>query len=63
MTRVELAVKMSDYLADCYAARGYLDPRYHPTEAGALKCIPHRNEREIAQIKWGFERMRKSGKF
>jgi len=33
------------YLADCRAAP-WLDPAYHPTEAGALKAVFHRARAE-----------------
>jgi hypothetical protein len=41
------------YLADC-AAYPWLDPKYHPTEAGAVKLIAHRTSEEEDQIKAAF---------
>jgi hypothetical protein len=36
------AAEVAAYLADCAACRVPLDRRYHPTEDGAVKLIPHR---------------------
>lgn len=38
------------YLADCNAAP-WLDPAYHPTEAGALKAVYHRGRDEADIIR------------
>lgn len=42
MTGVPFAAEVADYLDDCTVYRAALDPRFHPTETGALKMIPHR---------------------
>jgi hypothetical protein len=36
------AAEVAAYLDDCAACRPPLDSRYHPTEDGAVKMIPHR---------------------
>lgn len=49
--RVELAVgrftaAVRDYLGYCQANAGLLSPKYHPTDDGAVKNIPHRGHRD-----------------
>ena len=45
------AARVREYLAYCRKARAELtakgsalDPKYHPTEAGACRMIPHRSD-------------------
>lgn len=41
--------------AELEAARSHLDPKYHPTEAGACKLIPHGGDpAEAAKIRQAF---------
>lgn len=47
----ELRSRIRRYLADCRKYREILDPRYHPTEAGAIKIIFHRGRLEAQQIR------------
>jgi hypothetical protein len=51
MTTLPYAAEVAAYLADCAASRVPLDRRYHPTEDGAVKAIPHRrhSDREADQ--------------
>lgn len=46
------AAEVVAYLADCAASTVPLDPRYHPTEDGAVKAIPHRRyaDRQADQL-------------
>jgi hypothetical protein len=46
--------RVAEYLADC-AAAPWLERKYHPTAAGALKLIYHRGPDEAAAIKAAFE--------
>ena len=46
MTREPFAAEVAAYLADCAAHRRLLSPRYHPTEDGALKVIPHHHPKD-----------------
>src|ERR1044071_5726993 len=48
MTAGELpfAAEVAASLADCDRHRDVLDPKYHPTERGALKCVPHRHHHD-----------------
>lgn len=52
----ELLAQVRAYFRDCEAAPG-LSPAYHPTEAGALKVIYHRDKAEAGQIRWAFARI------
>ena len=45
-----LKADVRDYLADCRAAP-WLNPAYHPTEAGALKAVYHRTIAEAEIIR------------
>ena len=51
MTALPYAAEVAAYLADCTTAGDRLDRRYHPTEDGAVKLIPHRrhHDREADQ--------------
>src|SRR5690242_5071737 len=42
------AVEVAAYLDACAAHRGVLDPKYHPTEDGAVKAVPHHGYRDKA---------------
>jgi hypothetical protein len=44
MGRFSLAVR--DYLDTCEDNAGLLSRKYHPTEDGAVKAIPHRGYRD-----------------
>jgi hypothetical protein len=46
--------RVAEYLADC-AAAPWLERKYHPTAAGAVKLIYHRGPGEAAAIKAAFE--------
>lgn len=50
---VPFGAEVRAYLADCRACP-WIDPAYHPTEAGAVKVIAHRNSEEENQIKAAF---------
>jgi hypothetical protein len=52
MTALPFAAEVAAYLDYCAAHRGALSPRYHPTEDGAVKAIPHRrhHDREADQL-------------
>jgi len=53
--------QVRDYLAYCCQAwkqlRGNLDPKYHPTEAGALRLIYHRTPAEAQEIRRAFREL------
>jgi hypothetical protein len=49
------------YLADCRAHSGILSPRYHPTEAGALKAVYHRGREEEDVIRGEFAQQAGTG--
>lgn len=51
-----LLAQVRVYLRDCEEAPG-LSRAYHPTEAGALRVIFHRNDAEAGQIRWAFGRV------
>jgi hypothetical protein len=46
MTSIPYHAEITAYLADCAANRDILNPKYHPTAAGALKMIPHHQYKE-----------------
>ena len=46
MTALPFAAQVAAYLDDCAAAGARLDRRYHPTEDGAVKLIPHRHHHD-----------------
>ena len=50
------------YLADCRAHSGILSPKYHPTEAGALKAVYHRGREEEDVIRGEYCRFTAGGK-
>ena len=57
----DYAGQVRAYLADCRraaremeAAGSSLDPKHHPTEAGCLKLVYHRNPDEAAEIRAAF---------
>lgn len=50
MTSMPFAAEVAAYLDDCATCRPPLDSRYHPTEDGAVKMIPHRRaDRDAGQ--------------
>lgn len=49
--------QVESYLSDCYAARAYLDRRFHPTESGALHLIYHRKD-QAAELKSAYHAVR-----
>jgi hypothetical protein len=51
---VSMDERVAEYLTDC-AAVPWLERKYHPTAAGALKLIYHRGPDEAAAIKAAFE--------
>lgn len=51
----QLKADVRAYLADCRAAP-WLNPAYHPTEAGAIKAIHHRTRTEEEIIRGIFQR-------
>jgi len=46
MTAPPFAAEVAAYLADCASSAVRLDRRYHPTEDGAVKLIPHRHHHD-----------------
>jgi len=46
MTAPPFAAEVAAYLADCANSAVRLDRRYHPTEDGAVKLIPHRHHHD-----------------
>jgi hypothetical protein len=51
-----LMAQVRAYLRDCEGSPG-LSRVYHPTEAGVLKMIYHRNDAEAGQIRWAYGRI------
>lgn len=49
-----LAGQVRAYLAGCYTARAIISRKYHPTEDGILRVIPHRGRRQEEQIRAAF---------
>jgi hypothetical protein len=58
LTRLYLLEQVQAYLRDCRGAAD-LDPRYHPTPAGAVKVIYHQGAAQAAQITSAFEAISK----
>jgi hypothetical protein len=60
MTAGELpfTAEVAAYLTDCDRHRGVLDPRYHPSERGALKCVPHRHHHDTEADQLAEEQVR-----
>jgi hypothetical protein len=52
------AAEVAAYLDACAAHRSVLDPKYHPTEDGAVKSVPHRGYRDKAADKAAEEQIR-----
>jgi hypothetical protein len=45
-----ITAQVRRYLGDCRRHRALLDPRYHPTEKGALMVVFHANDTQKAAV-------------
>jgi hypothetical protein len=57
---VTIEEQVERYLDDCAQIK-WLNPKYHPTAAGACKMIPHNGDKETAAlIKAAFGKLRRT---